>query len=139
MIAHATTVAVDGAALMMTGASGSGKSALALRMLSRGAMLVSDDRTLLSRPDPGPPVADAPEAISGLIEARGLGLIRVAPSGPTRLAAVLDMSAVEGRRLPPPRRIDVLGYALPLLHRVDADWFADALVLWLRSGPEGRS
>lgn len=119
---------------MISGPSGAGKSALALRMLSVGARLVSDDRTHLSRPDGGAPVAEAPEAISGMIEARGLGLIRVDPAGPTRLAGVLDMAVVERERLPPARTSEVLGCSLPLLHRLDAPWFADALVLWLRSG-----
>jgi HPr kinase/phosphorylase len=133
MIVHATTVAVDEAGLMISGPSGSGKSALAIRMLALGAQLVSDDRTVLSRPDEGAPVAEAPEAIRGLIEARGLGLVPVGPAGPTRLAAVLEMSIVAQERLPPDRSTDVLGFAIPLLHRVDAPWFADALVLWLRA------
>lgn len=133
MIVHATTVAVGEVALMIAGPSGTGKSGLALRMLSVGARLVSDDRTELSRPDDGAPLAKAPEAIAGLIEARGLGLIRVEPAGPTRLAGVLDMSAIERERLPPARTTDVLGYPLPLLHRVEAISFPDALILWLRS------
>lgn len=133
MIAHATTVGVGGAGLMISGASGTGKSSLALGLLARGAGLVSDDRTVLSRPDDGAPLADAPDPIRGLIEARGLGLIRVDSLGPTRLAAVLDMSVVERDRLPPTRSIEVLGYSLPLLHRVDSPGFADALVLWLRA------
>lgn len=133
MIVHATTVAVDGAGLMISGASGSGKSGLALTMLTIGAQLVSDDRTIVSRPDAGSPLAEAPEAIAAMIEARGLGLIRVEPAGPTRLAGVLDMSIVERERLPPVRTTEILGCSLPLLYRVDAPWFAAALVLWLRS------
>ena len=135
MIVHATTVAVGGAGLMISGLSGTGKSALALRMLALGAQLVSDDRTVLSRPDDAAPLAEAPEAIAGLIEARGLGLIHVEPAGPTRLAGVLDMSAAERDRLPPARTTEILGYPLPLLRRVDAPWFPDALILWLRSRP----
>jgi len=44
---HATTVAVNGRGVMIRGASGSGKSALALQMIAMGAELVSDDRTSL--------------------------------------------------------------------------------------------
>lgn len=138
MIVHATTVAVDGAGLMISGPSGSGKSALAIRMLNLGARLVSDDRTILSRPDDGPPVGEAPESIRGLIEARGLGLIRVDPAEPARLACVLEMSVVERERLPPARSVELLGFTLPLLHRGDAPWFPDALNLWLRSSALGR-
>ena len=46
---HATTVAIDGVAVMIEGASGSGKSDLALRLIDRGAVLVSDDQTLVVR------------------------------------------------------------------------------------------
>ena len=137
MIVHATTVAVDGVALMISGPSGTGKSGLALRMLSLGAQLVSDDRTMLSRPDDGAPLADAPEAIGGMIEARGLGLLRVEMAGAARLAGVLDISTLERERLPPARTTEILGFALPLLHRVDAPWFPDGLVLWLRSAARG--
>lgn len=133
MIVHATTVAVDGAGLMISGASGTGKSSLALGMLTRGACLVSDDRTVISRPDDGPPWADAPNSIRGLIEARGLGLISVDAVGPARLAGVVDMSLVEHDRLPPARHSEILGFALPLLHRIDSPAFPDALVLWLRA------
>jgi HPr kinase/phosphorylase len=100
---------------------------------------VSDDRTLLSRPDDGPPLAAAPEAIRGLVEARGLGLIRVDAAEPGRLAAVVEMSVVEQERLPPARNTDVLGFTLPLLRRVDAPWFPDALILWLRSAGTGHT
>lgn len=133
MMDHATTVAVGGAGLLIRGRSATGKSGLALQMLALGAGLVADDRTMLSRPDAGPPLATAPPQIRGLIEARGVGLIETAAAGPTRLAAVLDMSVVESERLPPTRRVEVLGYALPLLHRVDTPAFPAALMLWLQS------
>lgn len=134
MIVHATTVSVDGAGLLITGPSGSGKSGLAICMLALGARLVSDDRTLLSRPDDGPPIARAPETIEGLVEARGVGLIRVAPAGQTRLAAVVDMSVRETRRLPEPRTTEMLGWVLPLVFRVDLPAFPASLILWLRAG-----
>lgn len=139
MIVHATTVAVGGVGLLIRGESGAGKSSLALQMLALGAGLVADDRTYLTRPDGGAPLASVPETIAGLIEARGLGLIRVAPVGPVRLAAVLDLSVVEPDRLPENRSTEILGAALPLLYRVDAASFPAALVLWLRSGADSLS
>jgi HPr kinase/phosphorylase len=137
MIAHATTVAVGGAGLLIRGPSGSGKSGLALQMLALGADLVSDDRTIIRRPDEGAPCASAPDAIKGLIEARGLGLIPVQCVGPTRLAGVLEISIIEEARMPPVRTAEVLGFTLPLLHRVEAPWFPAALVVWLRSRQGG--
>ncbi len=71
---HATTVAVQGEAVLLMGPSGSGKSDLALRLIDRGAALVSDDYTML-RVDKGRLIASPPETIAGLIEVRGLGIV----------------------------------------------------------------
>ncbi|MGC5797837.1 HPr kinase/phosphorylase [Sphingomonas sp. NFX23] len=71
---HATTVAIDGMAVMIEGASGSGKSDLALRLIDRGAILVSDDQTLVVR-DGETLLARAPTKIAGRIEVRGIGIL----------------------------------------------------------------
>ena len=71
---HATTVAIDGVAVMIEGASGSGKSDLALRLIDRGAVLVSDDQTLVIRV--GKTLrARPPSTIAGRIEVRGIGIL----------------------------------------------------------------
>ena len=61
---HASTVAIDGRAVLITGRSGSGKSDLALRLIDRGFALVSDDQTIVSR-DGYQLVATAPATIAG--------------------------------------------------------------------------
>ena len=71
---HATTVAIDGLAVMIEGASGSGKSDLALRLIDRGAILVSDDQTLVVRSGKTL-LARAPTTIAGQIEVRGIGIL----------------------------------------------------------------
>ncbi|BCA61615.1 hypothetical protein HMP09_0849 [Sphingomonas sp. HMP9] len=71
---HATTVAIDGVAVMIEGASGSGKSDLALRLIDRGAILVSDDQTLVVRSGETL-LARAPTTIAGCIEVRGIGIL----------------------------------------------------------------
>lgn len=71
---HATTVAIDGLAVMIEGPSGAGKSDLALRLIDRGAVLVSDDQTLVVRSG-GTLRARAPVTIAGRIEVRGLGIL----------------------------------------------------------------
>jgi serine kinase of HPr protein (carbohydrate metabolism regulator) len=59
---------------LIEGASGAGKSDLALRLIDRGAMLISDDYTLLQRAG-SELIASPPEKIAGQIEVRGLGIL----------------------------------------------------------------
>ena len=73
---HATCVSLYGAGLIIRGPSGSGKSDLALRLIDRGARLVADDRVDLLVSDNGV-IARAPETLAGLLEVRGLGILRV--------------------------------------------------------------
>lgn len=71
---HVSTVAIAGRAVLLEGPSGAGKSDLALRLIDRGAMLVSDDYTVLTR-ERDVLVARAPPTIAGRIEVRGLGIL----------------------------------------------------------------
>lgn len=73
-IIHASTIAIDGRAVMLLGPSGAGKSDLALRLIDRGAVLVSDDYTQLAQSG-ALLIARAPSTIAGKIEVRGLGII----------------------------------------------------------------
>lgn len=73
---HASCVAITGRAVLIEGPSGAGKSDLALRLIDRGAVLVSDDYTIIFRED-GVLLASAPATISGKIEVRGLGIVAV--------------------------------------------------------------
>ncbi|MEQ1548157.1 MAG: HPr kinase/phosphatase C-terminal domain-containing protein [Chakrabartia sp.] len=73
---HATCISVGGHAVLIQGASGSGKSDLALRLIDRGAILVSDDYTLIKR-RADRLFASAPATIVGKLEVRGLGIIAV--------------------------------------------------------------
>ena len=71
---HASCVVIGGRAVLIEGPSGSGKSDLALRLIDRGAKLVSDDYTIVRRVQ-GKLVATAAPNIAGLIEVRGIGLV----------------------------------------------------------------
>ena len=104
---HATCVAVGKAGVLLLGPSGAGKSDLALRLIDEGAMLVADDRVLLSVRK-GILYAAAPDSIRGLIEIRGLGIVAmpVKNAAPVRLVVRLGR---EGARLPQLRH-----YASPL-------------------------
>ena len=130
---HASCVAVAGRAVLIRGASGAGKSGLALQMMALGADLIADDRVQLERRG-GILVASCPPAIHGLIEARGIGLLRAAPVPPAQVALVVDLDTAECDRLPPARRVEVAGAELPLLLRVDAPYFAAAVMQYLKEG-----
>ncbi|WP_146587139.1 HPr kinase/phosphorylase [Puniceibacterium confluentis] len=130
---HATAVCVGSRAALIRGASGSGKSALALEMMSRGAQLVADDRVVLQAENAGIRLS-APDAIRGLIEARGVGILRAEPATTAWLFCVIDLDHPEPDRLPQVRKTELLGITVPLLHNVAKAYFAAALVQYLRGG-----
>ncbi|MBL9073779.1 HPr kinase/phosphatase C-terminal domain-containing protein [Tabrizicola sp.] len=133
-ILHASCIAVEGCGLLILGPSGAGKSSLAIRLMALGAGLVSDDRTLVSVRD-GRLVADCPRAaMRGLIEARGIGLLRAPVVDPVPLALAIDLGQPEPDRLPPFRTVTILGIQLPLVLHPQNDHFPDALMLYLRHG-----
>lgn len=112
---HASSVCIDGAALLLRGPSGAGKSDLALRLIDGGALLVADDRVCVTREGQGL-VASAPPALAGLIEVRGLGILPVPSIASAPLQLVVDLIAGgAGERLPPPRHITLCGSTLPVL------------------------
>ena len=75
VILHATCVSWGGRAALIVGASGTGKSALALTLMAHGCCLVADDRVRLEARDRAI-YAACPDAIQGLIEARGIGILQ---------------------------------------------------------------
>jgi len=89
---HATCIDCKGHGVLITGRSGCGKSDLALRLIDRGARLVSDDYTEVEVID-GRLVGRAPREIAGLIEVRGLGILPIAavPQSNIVVHIVLDM------------------------------------------------
>jgi serine kinase of HPr protein (carbohydrate metabolism regulator) len=119
---HATCVALHVGrgwrGLLLCGPSGSGKSDLALRLIDGGGRLVSDDQTEIRRVG-GRLLATAPRTIAGLIEARGVGIVRLARDQlvtRTTLALLIDLVPERQiERLPEPVRQSLLGVELPLL------------------------
>ncbi|MBL4739473.1 MAG: HPr kinase/phosphatase C-terminal domain-containing protein [Sneathiella sp.] len=87
---HASVVAINGQAVMLRGPSGSGKSDLSLRLIDEGAELVSDDYVELY-PQKSHIIVKAPPPIQGLMEVRGLGLMKLPfrPNAP--LSIVFDL------------------------------------------------
>ena len=95
-----------GAGVLVLGPSGAGKSDLALRMIALGFSLVADDRV-----DIEDLVARAPAALQGMLEVRGLGIVRLPFVTSVRLAVAVELGAEP--RLPEPARHAVLD--LPLI------------------------
>ncbi len=130
---HGSCVAFDGQAVLLLGPSGSGKSALALDLMSRGAKLVADDQIILTV-RAKKLWASAPEAIAGKIEARSVGVLKAEPLDTAPVALVVDLGRVEKDRLPQPHTITRLGVTLPLLFNVPAPHFAPAILQFLSHG-----
>ena len=129
---HATTVAVDGRGLLVLGASGRGKSSLALQLIALGAVLVADDSTWISC-EKDVLQASAPDAIQGQIEARGVGLLTLPFVTDVPIYLAVDMDDDEPERLPHPHQVTVLGQTVPCLRRHAAPHFASALMLYLKT------
>lgn len=113
---HGTCVAINGDGVLLRGPSGAGKSDLALRLIDEGAVLVADDYTELTSLN-GRVMAAPPAGLRGLLEVRGLGLVRLAaPSGPVPLLLVIDLVAGAAvQRLPAPEMTRLLGHDIPML------------------------
>lgn len=121
---HGTAVAVGRRAVLIRGASGSGKSDLALRCLGLGASsvvrdpirLVADDQVILRRQDSGLS-ASAPAQLRGKLEVRGLGILEVDTVPEASLVLVADLAAESLiERFPDPWPCArILGFDVPLL------------------------
>ncbi|MDP6707524.1 MAG: HPr kinase/phosphatase C-terminal domain-containing protein [Alphaproteobacteria bacterium] len=113
ILAHATCVDLDGGAVLLRGASGSGKSDLALRLIDAGAVLVADDQVRLECRD-GRLFASPPAALAGLLEVRGLGIVRLPHRADAWVRLVVDLVAPgDVERLPEDEEVEIAGVALP--------------------------
>ena len=111
---HASCVVRGGRAVLISGRSGSGKSDLALRLIDRGASLVSDDYTMVRRVN-GRLLASAPANIVGKMEVRGIGIVEVPSEAEGEVCLMVDL----GREAPRMRQEDesmiVAGVKLPVV------------------------
>jgi HPr kinase/phosphorylase len=115
LLVHATSVAIDNSAVLLRGPSGSGKSDLALRLIDAGSRLVADDQSELWR-DGDAVMVRSPATIAGLIEVRGLGILRIGSLPIARLAMIVDLVAPQHvERLPEPCSETIFGIGIPLV------------------------
>lgn len=133
---HASAVEVAGAGVLILGASGSGKSSLALSLIGLGAALIADDHVLAER-DAGGVMLWGSASLRGVIEARGLGLLRTrVAEHPVPLALCIDLDRTETERLPPWRSMRVLERDIALLHAVESAYFPAAIIQYVTYGRE---
>jgi serine kinase of HPr protein (carbohydrate metabolism regulator) len=119
MIRHAGLVARREPAgwrgVLIEGASGSGKSDLALRAVQAGWSLIADDRTLVWRSGDAL-FGRAPDTLAGLIEIRGLGVV---PAPFRRFVEICLLArCMQGRdiqRSPEPSDETLSGVVLPTI------------------------
>jgi len=131
---HASAVAIGTAGLLIVGQSRSGKSTLAMQLISLGAKLISDDRVVVCRKNEGV-LMSAPRELRGRIEARGMGILRCETTE-AWISAVVDMDHTEEDRLPKPRETLIAGERFRLFHRVETPSFSSMLLIMLTGGVE---
>lgn len=111
---HASTVAIDGRAVLIMGPSGSGKSDLALRLLDRGFTLVSDDQTIVKRQGEQL-IAVPPPQLAGQLEIRGIGIVELEHQSEVPVALIVELTS-DIQRLPDDsRERPILGVPIPLV------------------------
>ncbi|WP_293880222.1 HPr kinase/phosphorylase [Sphingomonas sp.] len=109
---HASCVAITGRAVLIEGPSGAGKSDLALRLIDRGAVLVSDDYTL-TEPIGDRLQASAPSTIAGKFEVRALGIQTMPYADRVPVALLVDIGGIV-ERMPQENVVrTIAGIAIP--------------------------
>jgi HPr kinase/phosphorylase len=133
LIVHGAAVAFAGRGVLILGASGAGKSGLALALIGRGATLVADDRVVLTRRG-GALIVRAPEALAGLIEARGVGILRVPAVPEVPLALAVDLDHAPAARMPQRRTITYHDIKVELIFGRDIPNLDVVLSIFVQNG-----
>jgi serine kinase of HPr protein (carbohydrate metabolism regulator) len=111
---HVSTVAKNGMAILISGRSGSGKSDLTLRLIDRGAALVSDDYTLIKKVG-GRLIATAPANIAGKLEVRNLGILDFEHERDVAVSLFVDLDRPVERQPDMDETFVLLGVKLPVI------------------------
>jgi len=130
---HGSAVAFAGRGVLILGGSGTGKSTLALELVGRGAALVADDRVELERRG-GALIASAPAALAGLIEVRGVGIVRLPAAPEAVLTLAVDLDRAPAARMPQRVTITWLGVEVELISGRNRPNLDLALMVFVQNG-----
>jgi serine kinase of HPr protein (carbohydrate metabolism regulator) len=118
---HASAVLVGARGVLIRGPSGAGKSRLALQLIEsaragalRFAKLIGDDRLHLEAAG-GRLLVRPAEALAGLLELRGVGILRRDYEPAAVVGLVVDLDAADAERLPAGAEVSIAGIHLPRL------------------------
>ena len=118
---HASAVLVGARAILIRGPSAAGKSRLAWELIEasrnsavRFARLVGDDRVHLQSAG-GRLLVRPAEALAGMIELRGVGILRRDHEPCAVVGLVVDLAATDAERLPEGGQTILEGIAIPRL------------------------
>lgn len=131
---HATAVIWKGLGILFVGEAGSGKSSFAAELIARSGELVADDQVLICEEN-GKLFADAPPPLAGVLELRGIGLVKLPYVASTQLHLVVECISGTAEAT----RCELLNVPLPCL-RLDMTHAASVAKLIIYAGAlqEGR-
>jgi len=130
---HATAVAFGPrGGVLIIGPSGAGKSRLALALIQNGAQLVADDQVFLTACN-NALFARTPRSIAGMIEARGVGILRMAHRHIAQISVLVELGGTSAGRMPTPQTREISGVTLPCLQGDPESPFARAVSHYIAS------
>jgi len=94
---HGSALVLGERGILIRGRSGSGKSTLLRELLAadpQGTRMVADDRVIIAAVH-GRLLADVPREIAGLVELRGVGVIKAPYVAPVVIHIVVDLAPPE--------------------------------------------
>jgi HPr kinase/phosphorylase len=140
---HASAVLVGARAVLIRGPSGAGKSRLALELIHAArtsallfARLIGDDRVTLQAAG-GRLLVRPVKALAGLIEVRGVGIVKLPYEPSAVVGLVVDLGA-NTERLPAAdnRQVEIDGVSLPRLAVAAGDALLPTVLAVLTSSPQ---
>ena len=113
---HATCINLKSKGILILGDSGAGKSDLALRLITLfSAKLVGDDRVEIQN-NKGCIKACAPEVLKGLLEVRGVGIIKTEYLEESKVDLVIKLTSGKLERMPDNKEYEIEGIKMPLFY-----------------------